>query len=81
LCELFLADEDDDLCEVDLCVEDECVVEDDFFAVSDEAIGADAPADGLVWAKAPKLTAETMTAARMVFMEVLCGWVGSVRSG
>jgi hypothetical protein len=67
LCELFLAD--DDLCDVDLWLDDEWV--DDFFAESDEAIGAEEPAAGLVWAKAPKLTAEAMTAMMRVFMRVL----------
>ena len=65
---------DDDLCDVDLWLDDEWV--DDFFAESDEAIGAEEPAAGLVWAKAPKLTAEAMTAMMRVFMEGPCvvGW-------
>jgi hypothetical protein len=69
LCELFLADDDLWVVDDDLCVEDECA--DDFFAESLEAIGAEAPAVGLVWAKAPKLTAEAMTAAMRVFMKFL----------
>ena len=84
MCELFLVDDDlwlvDFLCVDDACVDDACV--DDFFAESLEAVGAAPPAAGLVWAYAPKLTAEAMTAATRVFMKFLCGGcVESMRSG
>jgi hypothetical protein len=49
-------------------------------AILDDAIGAEAPVEELVWANAPKLTAEAMTAAMRVFMRILVGCDGAESS-
>ena len=78
-----MADDDlwvDDLWVEDACVDDDLWVDDDF--AESDAIGAEAPEALLVWAKAPKLTAEATMAAMRVFMKNCTLWLRwSMRSG